>query len=263
MKTGQNRASFVSLSYAMTQTIRQFILVIAVAAALCALAAWLIPPSKEPDVWWFRVGSLLVFCLAIWYYRWSSHRANLAPDFFADRPRFFEKDGFCFHLATEVQANVGCFSVYYQNRYERPCEATVMVRTAERFLGPQRHLPDATVSFICEPGGYGKATTTWPIPTELQGKQDFVDVMASRKYPQRRGKLLRFKAGLPVGSVPRTAGSDALRVLAIFGGINTGGPARAQLTLPRNVASTVLEPKQQTQTLWKLGDPTPQKTVVT
>lgn len=230
-------------------------MVCTVAAIMIGGVAWLIPAKKEPGVWWFRVGAMAVVTWTIGFYYWASRRKDLAPDFLNRFRQFFEKDGFAFVVGTEVINGVCHFLVFFQNRYERACQATVMVRTSERFLAPQRHLPDATLSISCEAGAYGKAVSPWMLPTELQGKKVLVDVMAKRKYPRGRGKLLRFRSGLRVGSVPRSASWDVLSFLGVFGGIHAGRSARTEILLPTNVASTVsMAPEQTTQIIWKLGD---------
>jgi hypothetical protein len=242
----------------MKQNTRQILLVCTVAAVMFGGFAWLIPASKEPGVWWFRFGGILVLLLITAFYRWTSRREDLAPDFFSGLNNFFEKDGFAFVVGTEVSGNTCHLCVYFQNRYDRECEATVMVRTSERFLAPQRHLPDATVSLTCEPGAFGKAVSNWPLPIELQGKKVLVDVMANRKYRKGRGKLLRFRSGLMVGSAPRSAGSDMLKFLGVFAGIQGGRSARTQLVLPTGVESNLgIGPDSKTQTRWKLGEPVP------
>jgi len=242
----------------MNQNTRQNLLVCAVAAVMFGGVAWLIPARKEPGVWWFRIGGLLVLVLTITYYQWASRRRDLVPDFFNRYAHFFEKDGFAFVVGTEVSANICRFCVYFQNRYDRACEATVMVRTSERFLAPQRNLPEARVSFLCEPGAFGKATSEWPLPLELQGKKVLVDVMARRKYKQGRGKMIRFRSGLMVGSAPKSVVSDTLSFLGVFGGFHMGRAARTELLLPVGVAANVgVQKAEKTQTIWRLGQPAP------
>jgi len=239
----------------MNQNTRQNLMVCTVAAIMIGGVAWLIPAKREPGVWWFRLGAMVVLIWTIGFYYWASRRKDLAPDFLRRFGQFFEKDGFAFVVGTEVIDGVCYFLVYFQNRYERPCQATVMVRTSERFLAPQRHLPDATLSISSDAGAYGKAVSPWMLPTELQGKKVLVDVMAKRKYPRGRGKLLRVRSGLTVGSVPRSASSDVLRFLGVFWGIHAGRSARTEILLPTNVASTLsTAPEQIIQTIWKLGD---------
>jgi hypothetical protein len=136
-----------------------------------------------------------------------------------------------------------------------------MVRTSERLLAPQRHLPDAMVVVACQAGAFGKATSDWPLPQELQGKKIWVDVMAKRKYRSGRGKLLRFRSGLMVGSVPNSVTSDTLNLLGTLGGVSRGRAARTEILLPSGVASSInFGQAGECQTLWKFGDPMPEKT---
>ena len=219
--------------------------------------AWLIPASKEPSVWWFRIGALLVLILASGFFLWTSRRRESAPDFLSKLAgNFFERDGFAFTVTTEVVGGVCHLCVWFQNRYERACEAEVLVRTAERWLAPQRHLPEARASIMVQPGAFGKALSPWPLPVELQGTKVLVDVMAKRKYPRGRGKLLRYRTGLAVGTTPLSGVSDILAVLGALTMHHTRRAARAEIHLPQHVASIpMLHLQETTQTIWKLGDP--------
>lgn len=241
----------------MTENKRQAVLICNVAAVMTGAVAWLIPASKEPGVWWFRIGALVVLILATGWYLLAKRRSDLAPDFLAQLSgRFFERDGFAFTVNTEVLSDTCYLCVWFQNRYERTCEATVMVRTSERWLAPQKHLPEAKVSLTCLPGAFGKALVPWFLPVELQGRKVLVDVTATRKYRQGRGKLLRNRVGLAVGSTPVSAVSDILAVLSALFAHPARRAARAQLQLPRGVTSIpMLHLQQQTETVWKLGDP--------
>ena len=241
----------------MTQNTRQVLLICSVAAVMFGGAAWLIPASKEPSVWWFRIGAFVLLACVIGFSAWSKRRRDLAPDFLSRlSATFFERDGFAFVVGTEVLGGVCHLSVWFQNRYERDCEAMVLVRTSERLLAPQRHLPDARVSVTCQPGAFGKVLVPWPLPLELQGRKVLLDVMAKRKYRKGRGKLLRNRTGLSVGSAPQSALSDSLKVLGVLVGVHGGRAARTEIQLPRNVASTLAPPLQERiETIWRLGDP--------
>jgi len=246
----------------MTQNTRQVLLVCSVVAVMFGGMAWLIPAAKEPNIWWLRIGALVLLAWVIGFSAWAKRRRDLAPDFLAQlSANFFEQDGFAFVVGTEVLEGVGYLCVWFQNRYERPCEAMVLVRTSERWLAPQRHLPDAKVSLTCQPGAFGKALVPWPLPLELQGRKVLLDVMARRKYPRGRGKLLRRRTGLRVGSAPQSAISDALKVLGVLGGCHGGRAARTEIQLPRDVATTPLLTLQpHPETIWRFGDPTDRPT---
>jgi hypothetical protein len=241
----------------MKQNTKQNLMVCTVAAVMFGGISWLIPASKEPGVWWFRIGTMAVLAFVAAFSFWALRRRDLAPDFLSRVSRtFFERDGFAFVIGTEVINSVCHLKVCFQNQYERACQATVVLRTSERWLAPQRRLPDVSISVTCEPGAFGKANAPWALPTELQGKKVLVDVMAKRKYPHGRGKLLRFQSGLRVGSVPGSAVSDLFSFLGVFGGFHTGRAARIEIQLPQNVAaSPVPAIREGTQTVWKLGDP--------
>jgi hypothetical protein len=112
------------------------------------------------------------------------------------------------------------------------------------------------VSFKCEAGAFGKAFIEWPLPEKLQGHKVLLDVMASRKYRKGKGRLLRRRTGLMVGTAPMSGISDILRVLGVLGGFHGRRAARAEILLPAGVASGPITSAQtRVETVWKLGDP--------
>ena len=146
----------------MRQNTRYVLLVCNVAAVMFGGVSWIIPASKEPGVWWFRIGAPIVLILVAALFLRAKRRGDQAPDFFSKLAgTFFERDGFAFIVTTEVHDGACHLCVWYQNRYERDCEAEVMVRTSERWLAPQRHLPDARVKIMCGPAAFGKAIVPW------------------------------------------------------------------------------------------------------
>ena len=240
----------------MTQNTKYWLMVLTVAAVMFGGGAWMIPAAKEPGVWWFRIGGILVVG-AVWaFYARVNKRGDAAPDFLSQKAdAFFEQNGLAFIVDTEVINGVCHLCVWFQNRYERACEAVVMVRTAERWLAPQRHLPDARASFNCEQGAFGKALIQWPLPQQLQGRKVLLDVMARRKYRSGKGKLLRKKTGLVVGSVPLSGISDILSVVGVLGGFHGRRAARAEIVLPTGVCSeSITSAQTRVETIWKAGD---------
>jgi hypothetical protein len=188
-------------------------------------------------------------------YWWIRNRKDLAPDFFAGVPQFFEKDGFAFLVGTEVVDNTCHLLVTFQNRYERPCKASIVVRTSERLLAPQRHLPDAKISISCGQAAFGKASIPWAIPAALQGRNVLVDVTARTNYPQGRGRMLRYRVGLEVGTAPGSIVFDLIKALGVLVSVHGGTAARTELLLPKNIASTpVTTTASYEKVIWKLGD---------
>src|SRR4051794_17821405 len=239
----------------MSQSARQFLLVCTVTAVLFGIVSWMIPVSSEPGIWWVRIGALAILVVLFFVYRWVWNRKDLAPDFFAATKHFFEKDGFTFVLGTETINGVCHLLVTFQNRYERDCEASVLVQASERMLAPHKLLPDARVSVACGPAAFGKAWGPWAIPKELRGKSISVDVTASCKYPKGRGKMLRYRAGLNVGTAPQSVVSDSIKLIGALGGFHGGAPARARLLLPEDVISVpVPGPAKEMVIVWKLAD---------
>jgi hypothetical protein len=244
----------------MNESIKATLGVIVAALVLAALIAWMPSMTNEavsPVKLCIRIGGpiLAVVCLAPLV--WAQTRKDKVPNFLARiTPRYFERDGFCFAIVPRVQSGNCTMEIYFQNRYDQPCSANILVRASSGLFSGKADLSDLTLGVSCSPAEFGCSTIPWAIPGNLQGKAVSLSLYAGVKYPNGRGKLLRYKDGLRVGSVGMDFWREGLQIAgAIGGGVVISRPARIKFTLPSGVSAEKREVvSAETKTIWKLGD---------
>src|SRR5690349_15948593 len=100
----------------MNQNTRQNLMICTVAVVMFGAVAWMIPASKEPGIWKFRIAMMAALLLLIAIYYWAARRTEKAPDFLSGISNtFFEKDGFAFLVGAEVIDGICHLSVPFQN----------------------------------------------------------------------------------------------------------------------------------------------------
>jgi hypothetical protein len=223
---------------------------------------WLVDPPQG-ETWQYKVRwiSLAMILVPIIVLIWATLRKDKAPDFLGKlTKRYFERDGFCFVLVPEVRDGVCWLTAYFQNRYEKPCRASIVLKPSSFFFKSNEQTKNLAMGVACEGAAFGKISAPWPVPLESQGKEASLDVAASVEYSQGRGKLLRYRDGLRVGAAKTDFWREGLIVLgAMTGSIVINKSARTKLLLPKNVASELPEsPQTKTEIVWKLGDALPQ-----
>lgn len=207
--------------------------------------AWTIPARQGEAgfTWGMRIFSTLCLVMPIFTMIWLHRLPDLAPGFLAKmRGGPAERDGLHFVCKMEVEDSRGCMVVYYQNRYNRPCDAKISLRV-QPSLFKDTEMPKFTFNISAEGGEYGKQSMVWAIPRILQGKKANWDITAEIKYPKGRGTLLIGRSGLETG---RT--SFTIRHGSVF----------VQITTPTGVDNFLTQPAElQSKILWKMGDPLP------
>lgn len=171
-------------------------------------------------------------------------RPERFPDLLRERVGpYFEKDGLCFAPVLETTPGGACeLAVYFQNRYEGRATASVQMLPPLRSVGIRRSaLRAPALTFECPGGAFGAARVAFPIPAALQGRPMRFQVGAEVCYPEDRGTLLRFRAGVPVaatrhaGMFNRLFATIASRAIGL---LTRSKPAGVTLTLPQGVAET-------------------------
>jgi hypothetical protein len=132
----------------------------------------------------------------------------------------------------------------------------VAFRPAAQVLGLGRPDQDEVrVEIDCDGGAFGYATVPYGIHAKYQGKKLQFELIAITQFSGGKGKMLRFRDGLPVGKHHKSAADlavTALSVLALHPHFTNS--ATFKLRLPNNVASEALGEMNQ-QILWRPGDP--------
>lgn len=198
----------------------------------------------EGSQFWMRVIGFgcppLVALLA-----WADFRKDKAPDLLREAVgSYFERDGFCFAFRVGDEAGRCVWTVWFQNRYERPCRARVSFRPAVKNLGVRRpSLEHIDFELECPGAAFGKVLIPYPVPASEQGYRRSFEVAAVVHYPDGRGALLRFRNGLRVAGRQKSGLDTALMATAALAGhLHYHRAARFTAQLPSNVL-TALPPE--------------------
>ncbi len=211
-----------------------------------------------PATWWLRIACPVLAIICLLPLIWAQTRKDKAPDFLVRvTPRYFERDGFCFAVVPQVSNGDCRMHVYFQNRYDRPCLAQILIRASSGLFSGKPNLSDITLGLSCGPAEFGQSAIPWAIPKNLQGKVVSLSLYAGVKYPSGRGSLLRYKDGLRVGSVGTDVWREGLQIAGAIGGaLVISRPARIKFKLPAGVSASPQETiAAETKIIWKLGDP--------
>ena len=249
---------FANQRWDMNESIKATLGLVVAVCVLVGIMVWAIEPSDT--IWWLRIGVPLLGAACLGILIWAQTRKDKAPDFLRRlTSSYFERDGFCFAIVPQVTNGHCVMQIYFQNRYERPCTAQILVRSSCGLFSGKADISDVSLGVSCESGAFGRSTIPWPIPKNLQGRPISLDLAASVNYPGGRGTLLRYRDGLRVGAVGINFWREGLQLAGALGGaLVISRSARLKLTLPSGVSDSTSEAiAAHTEMLWKLGDPTP------
>jgi hypothetical protein len=188
---------------------------------------------------------------------WSMLRKDRQPDLLRTVSRnVFERDGFCFALGVAERGKYGELRVYYQNRYDRPCQARVVIRPARGFFLSRPEVESITLTIDCPGAGFGVARLPFGVPDRMQGKRQRLDVAADVNYPDGRGTMVRFRGGVQVGGANLEGWKIAVTVAGALGGkVVLWKPAQVKLLLPVGVREAVPdEAPIAYELLWRPGE---------
>lgn len=232
-----------------------------VVAFLTAAIAWGVDRPDELT-WWLRIGAPIVAIAAFGAFLQIHFQRDEVPDFlYQSHGGYFDRGGFCFAIGVHDVGGVCHVEVYFQNRYDRPCIGRIALRPKAGFFGRQK-IDTIALEIPCEPAAFGVVSMPIPVPLAVQGKRQTFEVGASVKYPQGRGKMLRFRDGIVIRTNSNfgDAFGTTLAVGALLGGnILIPQPATVELELPRGVLE--LPPRElqpEVKSIWRLGDPVSQ-----
>jgi hypothetical protein len=132
----------------------------------------------------------------------------------------------------------------------------VVLQPSEGFFLVRPGLASMTVEIECPAGGYGVTSVPWPVAKKFQGRRQSIDVGADVRYPEGRGKMIRYRGGLQVGRAGTDLWKTVLTAAAAMGGmISLSRPAKVTLRFPSDVEESIEDDLPiVTKTEWKLGD---------
>ena len=247
----------------MGQSVQAILQLFTLALTITGILAWGAPRHPDRVVWALRLGCPIGVALFAWMFvRVKNRRENL-PDLLAQafgRGRYFERDGLCFAFRPVLTTDGRCWmQVYFQNRYERPCVARIVLRPPSRTFWIGRWPMQAIdVTVECDGAAFGVHRTPWPVPFKLQGRTAKFDTACRARYPQGRGRLLRFREGARTGVPGSDLGAAAMALgAAAVGSLYISRPARWRVRLPKGVADGVMPGAiASTEILWRPDLPT-------
>ncbi len=244
----------------MSETNKTLLTGVFIVTAMIAAFMWFaqVEPTLSNQIWKF--GSTLAALLSLGLVLWGHlFRADKVPDFLArDFDNYLEKQGLAFILYPAVEYGVCFMELWYQNRHASPCSADVVVRPARGFWLIRSKFVEMIFHVEAEPAAYGVVRLAIPVAEKLQGKEQMFEIGAKVKYPDGRGKLLRFKEGSPVGTLAIGITEEVARLVVglAYGGLSSiYQPGRCPVVLPEDVATELPDDLiPSTETLWRLGD---------
>jgi len=242
---------------------REFVKVLCVAVLLFAApAAFIVWTDDRPTetVWMLRVACPLLCLAALAVFLKLALRKDDAPDYLEQiAGNYFNRDGFCFAFAPEVEGDICYLNCYFQNQHDQPSIGRVALQPSRGFFLTREKMEVITFEIPCEAAAFGVAKIPIPLPEKVRGKQQSFDVGASVNYPNGKGRRLRFKDGLTIrtnSNFGDTFGTALTVAGALTGQIVLSSPANVKLKLPENGAANLPDDVEPSiVTVWKLGDP--------
>ncbi|UCD76544.1 MAG: hypothetical protein JSV91_06385 [Phycisphaerales bacterium] len=202
----------------------------------------------------------LIVCLgSIALLVWLARRKDRAPDYLKQMFRQrYDCCGLGLALETDAVDGVGYFNVYFQNRFERPCQAKVMIKRAHGLALTENGRVCASALLSCPGGVFGVARVPFAVPAKLQGKKRRFELTAEVSYTSGQGRQLRFRKGKTVGKAG--ASGTVVILAALVGGIVgaatiAGRAARLKVHYPQGVGDQLPgDVTIDTEILWQPGD---------
>ena len=186
----------------MQKNTKQAYQLLLIAMGFVTLGAWLPGIVGRADVvWGLRIGTPMAAAAVAWLFYRGLHRPEKLPDLLGQTVgKYFERDGLCFAPVVETVDGASRLSIYFQNRHAGHASATIHMLPPRRSFRFGRHpLPPVQVLIECPAAAFGVARLPFPIPPKYQGRRMSFELAADVRYPARRGRLLRFRAGKRTG----------------------------------------------------------------
>ncbi len=226
---------------------------------IASVLAW---TADRPDAttWGFRIGAPIVALLSLGLILKLQLRPDLERDYLRTQTgTYFNRDGFCFTFVVTPIDGTAFMDAYFQTQYDKPSVGRIALRPARGFFLTRANIDAITFEVECPPAAFGFARIAIPLPAKLQGTRQSFEVGASVRYPEGKGRRVRFHDGVFLRSNTDFGNSfgTALTIAgAATGSIVLSKPATTTVALPTGVAEDVPQGlAAETKVLWQLGDP--------
>jgi len=243
----------------MGESTKSVLALLMIVGVIAALVAWF---TDRPDetVWGIRIGGFVGAALALGLLLKLHFRADLEPDYLLPLTgTYFNRNGFCFTFAVTAVDGVAFLDAWFQTQYDRPSVGRIALRSARGFFLTRAKIEVITFEIECPPGGFGFARIAIPVAEKLQGKRQGFEVGASVRYPEGKGRRIRFHDGVFLRSnsnFGNSFGTGLAIAGAAAGSLVLSRPATATIELPVGVSEDVpYDLAPEFKVLWQLGEP--------
>ncbi|MEQ8852653.1 MULTISPECIES: hypothetical protein [Gimesia] len=230
-----------------------------IVSGIAAAFAWM---ADRPDAvtWGIRIGGFVSAMLMLGVILKLHFRADLEHDYLRQLTgTYFNRDDFCFAFLVTPHDGLAFMDAYFQTQRDQPCMGQIALRPARGFFLTRANFDAITFEVECPPAGFGFARIAIPIPEKLQGKRLSFEVGACVRYPEGKGRRVRFHDGIFLRSnsnFGNSFGTALTAAGAATGSLVLSSPATANIELPADVAEEIpndLAPE--IKILWQLGEP--------
>ncbi len=241
------------------ESIKALGIVFLVVSIAVFLASVLLPGMRSSTSMSLRAGSIVVFVLSVTAIVAALRQKGEVKDILRETyGSYFECDGICFVIFTEVKEGVCFLKIVFQNRYELAGRCRIILRPTRKNFQMQESVA-LTLEFGFPEGGIGETFIPIPVKREWAGTRQIMDIVAGVMYPFGRGRTLHYGVATVVLRSRVSFSTPFLTTLsyvALLGGnifvhqhpnISVDFPKRTAETLPASA-------KQETVIFWRLGD---------
>lgn len=218
--------------------------------------------ADRPDAmtWGFRIGGPIAAIFALGVILKLQFRADLEHDYLrALTGTYFNRNDFCFAFVVTPHDGIAFMDAWFQTQRDKPCIGRIALRPARGFFLTRAKIDAITFEVECPPAGFGFARIAIPIPQKLQGKRQSFEVGAAVRYPDGKGRRVRFHDGIFLRSNTKFGSSSGTALTlagAASGSIVLSQPATATIDLPVGVAEDLPDHiAPEIKILWQLGEP--------
>jgi hypothetical protein len=240
----------------MGESIKAILSLIVLIAIFGSWYAWTIGRKDFPrDIGTIRLTLAAVGITSLSLLIWAVYRRDKLPDHLrAITRRRFDCGGLAFAPVTDVRDGTLFLDIYFQNSFQRPCVTRLLIRPAVQNLGVRRpaDVPPIELTIECDGGAFGVASVPFPVPHLRLGQKLRFNVGGVTRFPDGRGKRLRFREGVTVR--PPTGLADALVTGAslLTGHLHYRKDAAFVIRLPLDVRrDSSPDPTATCQILWR------------
>ncbi len=153
---------------------------------------------------------------------------------------YYERGGLCFMPVMRKQGGRAYLCIYFENRYDNPCQVVIHLRPPKEAM---QHRPDATdihFAFQCSGGAVGIIHQPVAVHPQLQGQVIDVKLAAAVNYPHNRGQKMRSHKGMACGTFEVDWGVNfRTGIHELSGEIELHSPATIRLPIPRDVSNRI------------------------